>query len=278
MLDPADVAARADRPVTLGLLASDELFGDAVFEYLFPEPGDPQPGSVLWIAGTDDFRLATVGFSEGGIPHPPHFHVFLPEDPESSATRMLDAVAGEDAWLPLARTFPGLRRAVSERVIWKIAKENTLFALTTSLPNVIPSILSVPWAVGEFASDTAFLTMNQVRMAFFLAAAHGRSVGYDRQSIPIGTVVGAAFGWRSLARGLASKVPGGAGLVSKGLVAFGGTYAVGRALEHWFRSGGVLGRAAEAEFFRDGAERGRATVERLVQGALSGKLRPGSSA
>ena len=47
-------------------------------------------------------------------------------------------------------------------------------------PNVVPSVIDLPWAVGEFATDTAFLTMNQMRMALLLAAAHGRPVGYTR--------------------------------------------------------------------------------------------------
>ncbi|MDE0102273.1 MAG: hypothetical protein OXN89_07825 [Bryobacterales bacterium] len=273
MLNPADVQARADEPVTLGLLASDELFGDAVVEFLFPESAGQVPDSVIWITGTQDFRRATVGFSEAGIPHPPHFYVFDPADPTASAARILNDGANEDRWLALAARFPGLRRGVSERVIWKIAKENTFFAATTSLPNVVPSLLSLPWVVGEFASDMAFLTMNQVRMAFLLAAAHGRTVGYDRQTLPIGTVLGAGFGWRSIARELVAKVPGGAGVLPKAVVAFAGTYAVGRALEHWFRSGGALGRAAEAELFEDGARRGRATVERIVKRVLSGGRR-----
>ena len=274
MLDPEGVRAKAGEPVKLGLLASDELFGDAVLEYLFPHLEGQESDAVLWITSSEDFRRSTVGFSEAGIPHPPHFHVFDPRDPASSAAQLLDYEGNEDRWLSLGCTFPGLRRAVSERIIWQVAKENALFSVTTSLPNVIPTLFSLPWSVGEFASDTAFLTMNQVRMAFLLAASHGKSVGYDRQSIPIGTILGAAFGWRSLARGLVSKMPGGSGVLSKGVVAFAGTYAVGRVLEHWFRSGGPVGRAAEGEFFREGAQRGRATVERLLQGVMPGARGP----
>jgi len=36
----------------------------------------------------------------------------------------------------------------------------------TALPDIIPSIVDLPWSIGEFASDTAFLTINQIRMAF----------------------------------------------------------------------------------------------------------------
>ncbi len=159
---------------------------------------------------------------------------------------------------------------VSERLIWKIAKENTLFTVATSLPNVVPTVLVLPWAVGEFASDTVFLTMNQVRLSFLLAAAHGKEVSYDSQSVKIGSIAGVALGWRAIARQIVSKVPAGAGLVPKGLIAFAGTYVVGRALEHWFREGTPLGRAAQKEHFEDARRRGRAAVERIVDSAFSG--------
>ena len=42
-------------------------------------------------------------------------------------------------------------------------------------------MLSLPWAIGEFASDTAFITANQLRMGFFLAAASDRPIGYREQ-------------------------------------------------------------------------------------------------
>ena len=79
--------------------------------------------------------------------------------------------------LALARQFPAFRRQVVERIIHMVSRENALFAVATALPNVVPSFIELPWAFGEFASDTAFLTANQVRMAFQIAAACGKPVG-----------------------------------------------------------------------------------------------------
>ncbi len=254
------------RPVTFGVLAADEDCVDDIHEFLFPQLNHFSNRNTLRIATEDDFHGATLGFSERGVPHPAHFYTFDRSDAKGSALTLLRE--HEDAWLPLASSFPGFRPAVSERLTWKVAKENTLFTVATAIPNVVPSVLTLPWAVGEFASDSAFLTMNQVRLSFLLAAAHGQEVGYDRQSLKIGSIIGAAFGWRALARQLASKVPAGGGLISKGLISFAGTYAVGRGLEHWFREGRLLGRAAQREYYVNAYRRGRGTVEEIVKHAI----------
>ena len=257
----------AQRPVTFGVLAADEQCVEEIQEFLFPPPSRVAGRNLLRIAREEDFARATVGFSECGVPHPVHFYSFDRRDPRTTASILLSE--HEDYWLALASRFPGFRPAVSERLIWKIAKENTFFTVTTALPNIVPTVLVLPWSVGEFASDTAFLTMNQVRLSLLLAAAHGQEVGYDRQSLKIGSIVGAAFGWRALARGLVSKVPAGGGLLAKGLIAFAGTYAVGRGLEHWFREGSLLGRAAQRKHYADAYRRGRDTVEAIVKSAIS---------
>ena len=90
--------------------------------------------------------------------------------------------------------------------------------LVTALPDVIPSLIELPWAAGEFASDTAFLTMNQVRMAFLIAGASDQDVGYREQRAQIAGIVAGAFGWRALARELAGKIPFGGGLIPKAAI------------------------------------------------------------
>lgn len=266
-LNPGEVRRMARRPVVLGLLAASEDCVEEIHDFLYPKPDAARDGSLLRVAQEEDFERSTVGFAEYGIPHPAHFYTFDELDPGAAAGRLLDA--HEDCWLPLACRFPGLRPAVSERLIWRIAKENALFTVGTALPNFVPTVISLPWAVGEFASDTAFLTANQVRLSFLLAAAHGHDVGYNQQGAKIGSIIGAAFGWRALARELVSKIPAGGGLVSKGLIAFAGTYAVGRGLEYWFQEGALLGRAEQRKLYADARRRGRETVERIVRSALS---------
>ena len=266
MLNPAAVRSEAGRPVLVGILAADEAYVDRIHEFLFAGSVAAVVPNVLRVASEDDFGRVTVGFAEPGFPHPAHFCTF--DEPQASANRLLDD--HQEHWLALGRNFPGLRRSISERLIRKVARENTLFAVTTSLPNVVPTMVSLPWAVGEFASDTACLTANQVRLALLLAAVHAQEVGYDRQFLKIGSILGAAFGWRAIARQMVSKLPGGGGVVSKGLIAFAGTYAVGRSLEHWYREGVLMGSAEQRSHYAEARTSAKDLVERIVGKAISG--------
>jgi hypothetical protein len=72
--------------------------------------------------------------------------------------------------------------------------------MATALPDIVPNLIELPWAATEFASDTAILTANQIKMAFLIAAASDRQVGYREQKKEIASVIGSAFGWRALAR------------------------------------------------------------------------------
>ena len=97
--------------------------------------------------------------------------------------------------------------------------------------------------MGEFASDTAFLTANQIRMAFLLAAANDRDIGYHEQRGEIASIILGAFGWRALARELVGKIPWGGGLVPKAAIAYAGTRVVGMSLERYYRLGKAYTRA-----------------------------------
>src|SRR3954451_25334383 len=141
-----------------------------------------------------------------------------------------------DLKLALAPVFIPFRKLVCDSIIFSVAKENPLFSVATSVPTLMP-ILALPWAVGEFASDTAFLTMNQIRMAFMLAAANDRTVGYREQKSEIASLFAGAFGWRAIARELIGKIPLGGGLLPKAAIAFAGTYVVGMSLERYYRLG-----------------------------------------
>jgi hypothetical protein len=170
-----------------------------------------------------------------------------------------------DQWgLALARLFPPFRKAVAERVIVTVSRENALFSIATALPNVVPSLVSMPWAVGELASDTAFLTANQIRMAFLLAAASGRDVGYREQKAEIASIFAGAFGWRAIARELSGKIPFGAGLIPKAAVAFAGTYVVGLSLERYYRMGRAFTTAERKAAYKEAYERGKSVASSMV--------------
>ena len=257
----------ADRPIQFGALAADDQVAGEIFNFLLPpdlsQARAREAGKrIVRISSEADFDRCNLGFSEAGVPHPEHFYSFDPFQPRRSAAQLLEE--NQPDALALARWFPAFRDEVTEDIIWRICKENALFTVATAVPNIVPSWITVPWAAGEFASDTAFLTMNQVRMAFLLAAASDREVGYGEQKGQIGSIIAAAFGWRALAREMVGKIPAGGGLISKGLVSFAGTYAVGKSLDRYFRVGKQLTRAERREYYDHAFDRGRSTVQEIV--------------
>jgi hypothetical protein len=171
-----------------------------------------------------------------------------------------------DLRLALARLLPPFRKEVAHTVIRAVARENALFSLATALPDVVPSLESIPWAVGEFGSDAAFLTANQVRMAFLLAAASDRPVGYREQSREIASIVASAFGWRAISRELAGKVPFGAGLVPKAGIAWAATFVVGLSIERLYRLGYAYTREERKAAYEEAYEHGRQIAGMLLYG------------
>lgn len=255
LLNPDETRRRAQRPVRVGLVAQDGA-------------GFARMEETLGIAGPARGRA----FRAGDPDAPPRVDLVLYDQylpaPQGTYTLHYDdlgATVGEvtrdneDLALPLARQFPGLRRPVVDRIIHAVARENALFAITTALPDVVPSLVELPWAIGEWASDTAFLTVNQVRMAFLIAAACDRHVGFAQQKIEIASIAAGAFGWRAIARELVGKIPFGGGLIPKGAIAYAGTYVIGKGLEHLYH-GHTWSTADRETAYQHGLERGKKAI------------------
>jgi uncharacterized protein (DUF697 family) len=263
MLNPDEVGRRARQPVRIGLVAYDGAGYAAMEDFLAPaldqvyRAGDP---------GVPD-KVDLVLYQQG-ISCPKDAkdaYVLRFDDPAATIAEILHDHGDLD--LGLARQFAPFRKPVVERIIQAVSRENAVFAAATALPNLIPNLGELPWAFGEFASDTAFLTANQVRMAFLIAAACGKKVGYSERAAEILSIVAGAFGWRALARELAGKIPFGGGIIPKGAIAYAGTYVVGKGLEHFHHAGAAYTRAQREEVYQAALERGKAIVE-----AVKGKL------
>jgi uncharacterized protein (DUF697 family) len=190
--------------------------------------------SLVTRAGTPHGKENLIHVVESGLIVDPGAFVYDPRNPGKLVCEILEN--RPDLSVALARQFHPFRQEVVNDVIRTVSKENALFSVATALPDVIP-FLSLPWAVGEFASDTAVLTANQVRMAFILAAASDRKVGYREQKAEIASLFAGAFGWRALARELVGKIPLGGGLIAKAGVAYAATFVVGTSLERYYRLG-----------------------------------------
>lgn len=257
-LKPGGVRELAEKNVSVGILASSEDKAAFIRAYLGSTEAIVERVTESAPAGNFDLLLAEPDF-----PHPGGAFEFRFRDPQRTIDEILDQ--RQDLEIALARNYPAFREHVVERVIRRMAQENALFSILTALPNVVPSFLELPWAVGEFASDTAFLTMNQIRMAFMIAAANDHAVGYDDQKMELGTIVAGAFGWRAAARELAGKIPLGGGLIPKAAIAYGGTYVVGKGLERLHGTGRGFDRREQRALYHSAVEKGKEIVGRLVE-------------
>jgi uncharacterized protein (DUF697 family) len=264
-LNAGGIREAAARDLNIGLVAtSDEVFRD-MEDFLAPPHLEPaERGRALGMVQRldqprKDFDMLLC---EPGVGLPRNGYLF---DPRGSEQELIDTIVAENQTieLALARVFPVFRQAVAHRIISRVSKENAMLALVTALPNVIPSFIELPWVVGEFATDTAFLTMNQIRMALMMAAVYDRPIGYSEQKTSIAAIAAGAFGWRAVARELVGKIPLGGGLIPKGAIAFAGTWVVGTGLDKLYRTGVGHSRSERREAWSNAVTRGREVAGEL---------------
>lgn len=272
-LNPQETRDEAERPVSIGLRAATELSYFQMENYFAPptlsaERREAASGMLVRVDGQDAAetpaprRVFDIEIHTEGAGKPRGSFRFLFSDPERTVREIL--ATRPDLMLPLARSLPPFRTPVTSHIIHSVSRQNAVFAMATALPDVLP-LLSLPWAAGEFASDTAVLTANQVRMAFLLAAASDRAVGYREQKGELASIIGGAFGWRSLARELAGKIPLGGGVVPKAAIAYAGTWVVGRSLERYYRLGYGLTRAERRAAYEQALARGKAIAGTVLR-------------
>ena len=273
-LNPQEIERHAERPLRLFLYAHTESAYREMEDFLAP----PSLSEAKRAALAHRIRRASEGFSPASRDDieiyyedsPPDeltptkdLFAFRPSDPRHLVAAVLRQ--RPDLALPLAMHLLPFREEVSRRIVKKVARQNALFALATAVPDILPFV-SLPWAVGEFTSDTAVLTANQVRMAFLLAAASDRDFGYREQRGEIASIVLGAFGWRALARELVGKIPLGGGLIPKGAIAYAGTRVVGLSLERFYRTGAAYSRQERRSAYEDALESGRKLAASLLEG------------
>lgn len=129
---------------------------------------------------------------------------------------------GEDHVVALGRRLPVLRKAASNKVIRRTARQNGLIGAVFIIPG----------------TDMPVMTLNQIKMVLSMAAIHGEEITMDR-ALELLSVVGTGFGLRSVARQVLDFVPG-PGWVFKGAIGYSGTLALGEAAEHYFEQGAFL--------------------------------------
>jgi uncharacterized protein (DUF697 family) len=269
-LNAGEVRSTAARELSVGLLATSEDVYRYMEDFLVPPHLDAYTrGQALRMI----YRLDKpqkdfdVLLCEPGIGLPRNGFLFDPvgSDTDGSDEALIESIVAENQpiELALARAFPVFRQAVAHRIITRVARENAMLALVTALPNVIPSFIELPWVVGEFATDTAFLTMNQIRMALMMAAVYDRPIGYREQKTSIAAIAAGAFGWRAVARELVGKIPLGGGLIPKAAIAYAGTWVVGTGLDRLYRTGVGLSRTEKREAWANAITKGKEVAAEL---------------
>jgi len=186
-------------------------------------------GAVLiWVGPADEAslreasraRVPIVGVTEGeALPYVLDTNLVrlgagrgFPVDEIARAVARVLGVEGTG----LAARLPALREAVVDELIRLAARKNALIGAAVFLPGV----------------DMPVLTLNELRLVLRIALVYGNEIDADRVPELLG-VVGAAFGFRAVARELLDLIPA-AGWIAKGAIAYGGTKAVGEAARKRF--------------------------------------------
>lgn len=164
----------------------------------------------------------------------------------------------DDRRLAFAHQLPPFRSPMFELTIEESARANATYALTTGLAEVVP-VLTIPLNFG----DMVILTKNQLLMSYRLVLASGRD-GEPRKLISeILGVLGGGLIFRQIARQLVGLIPI-AGLLPKVAIAYGGTWAIGRAVTLWITEGRNVSVDTVRSLSSEGLERGRAIARELL--------------
>ncbi len=128
----------------------------------------------------------------------------------------------------LAHHMPGLRPAITKRLIKETSIANAGYAASTGVAELVP-LLFLPLNM----ADVVILSKNQALMSYKLALCLGQDIAVQEMAVELAGILGSGFIWRELARSLVGWVPGW-GIVPKIAIAYAGTYVIGEAVFYWY--------------------------------------------
>lgn len=159
--------------------------------------------------------------------------------------------------LALARNFPLFRHAVAMEIINDTSIANAGYAFSTGIAEIMP-VLNIPFNV----ADMVILTKAQAFMVYRLGLIFGLSTRWQDHLAAFGSTIGFGFVWRTIARQLIGLIPG-LGVLPKTMIAYAGTYAVGRGALEWYDTGRQVKRGDVENYFREALERAKTVVGSL---------------
>jgi uncharacterized protein (DUF697 family) len=164
-----------------------------------------------------------------------------------------------DRLLSLGRHFPLFRSAIANHLINETCFSNATYSLSTGLAEIVP-VFTLPLNL----TDTIVLTKSQAFLVYKLGLALGFSTRWQDYVAEFGSVLGAGFVWRQVARSLIGLIPAW-GLIPKVGVAYSGTYVVGHVVYQWYLNGRHISRAQMNALYSRAAESGRQLARRLTR-------------
>lgn len=168
------------------------------------------------------------------------------------------SLVSSDQRLALGAALPVFRPAVAEAIVEETARANATFALTTGLAETVP-VLTAPLSLG----DMVVLTKNQLLMGYRIMLASGRDGDPRTMVKEVLGVLGGGLLFRQAARQLVGLIPV-VGLLPKVAIAYGGTWAMGRALTAWSMGGADVTADTVRSYSGEGLARGRVAAQQLL--------------
>ena len=181
---------------------------------------------------------------------------------ESIAETLIELLPMDER-LAYAHQLSAFRRPYFDLTIDETSRANATYAFTTGLAEVVP-VLTIPLNLG----DIVILTKNQLLMGYRLVLAAGRDGDPRKLMAELLGVLGGGFLFRQVARQLVGLIPI-VGLLPKVAIAYGGTWAIGRAVTLWLTEGREVTSDLVRSLAIDGLERGRIIARDLVERARS---------
>lgn len=251
---------------------------DACVVY-YPD-GPPEVEALEEMAGKIPLHVKTLWLCEGEGEQGKNYHerdLTLPTVrslPKSQAgvqfLRLLLASLPQIS-LVLARDWTLLRELFCQTLTRRTALRNGIRAGISSLPlKSVPGIGPL-LALLATSAETMMLTSSQLRLSFVIAAVHGRPLDFFDRISELWPIVGGAFGFRGLSRGLVKLLPGTLRPGTKASIAFAGTFAVGEASRLFYHMGRPTSDEVRRELLRRSHEEGAKEAQLLFRRILAGQ-------
>jgi uncharacterized protein (DUF697 family) len=264
----APLAARVPARAAAGAREASPTEPDLVVAVLRGRDESPEMNAARRYWAGRAVRLVTVVVASGQPPgamktrgRAAHVTIDgLDDDGFDAIFDALCAAVEPDRRVGLARQIPALRPRVFNTLIEETARANAGYAFSTGLAEIVP-LLDIPLVI----SDMVVLSKNQLMMSYRIALAAGKTARPSELVGEIAGVLGGGLLFRQIARQLVGLLPA-IGIVPKVAVAYGGTWAIGRAVALWATEGRILSAAGLRTLSREGFARGRAVARGLRRG------------